>query len=95
VCCNVQWRWGDAPNSNLDNQGDTAFLNAIAGLKQRGATVIIVAHRPNAIAHCNKLLMLEEGQVRAFGPREEVLSQVAPKQASGRVQSIRTGGSNG
>lgn len=85
----------DEPNSNLDNQGDTAFLTAVANLKERGATVVIVAHRPNAIAHCNKLLMLDNGQMRAFGPREEVLEEVAPRQAGGRVQPIRKGGGNG
>ena len=85
----------DEPNSNLDNQGDTALQNAIAGLKARGATVIIVAHRPNAIVHCNKLLMLEDGQIRAFGDRDDVLAEVAPKQAGARVQPIRQGGGNG
>ncbi|MEM9667758.1 MAG: type I secretion system permease/ATPase [Pseudomonadota bacterium] len=85
----------DEPNSNLDNQGDNAFLNAVAGLKSRSSTVVIVAHRPNAIAHCNKLLMLDDGNMRAFGPREEVLKDVAPKQAGGRVQSIGKGSGNG
>lgn len=71
----------DEPNSNLDAVGEDALQLAIAGLKARGATTLIIAHRPTAIAHCNKLMMLENGRMRAFGPREEVLSQVIAKQA--------------
>lgn len=85
----------DEPNANLDNRGDVALQTAIAALKTRGATTIIIAHRPNAIAQCNKLLMLEDGRVRAFGPRDEVLAKVAPKQAGARVTPIRKGDANG
>lgn len=71
----------DEPNSNLDNQGERALQDAIKNLKARKATVLIIAHRPSAVTLCNKLLMLEQGQVRAYGPSEEVLAKVAPKQA--------------
>lgn len=80
----------DEPNSNLDNVGEQALQNAIAGLKGRGATVVIVAHRPSAISQCNKLLMLEEGKMRAYGPRDEVMASVSPKNAAG-VTPIRKG----
>lgn len=82
----------DEPNSNLDHTGEQALQAAIKTLKDRGATVVIVAHRPNAIAQCNKLLMLEDGKVRAFGPRDEVLAKVAPKaQKNGGVTPLRKG----
>jgi len=71
----------DEPNSNLDNVGERALQEAIKSLKARKATVVIVAHRPNAVALCNKLLMLEGGRVRAFGPRDEVMAKVAPSQS--------------
>ncbi|MEL7453136.1 MAG: ATP-binding cassette domain-containing protein, partial [Pseudomonadota bacterium] len=85
----------DEPNANLDNHGDVALQTAIAELRERRATTIIIAHRPNAIAQCNKVLMLEDGRVRAFGPREDVLAKVAPKQAGTRVTPIRKGDANG
>jgi PrtD family type I secretion system ABC transporter len=70
----------DEPNSNLDADGDAALANALSELKARGATVVIVAHRPSGVAFVDKLLLLVDGEVRAFGPRDEVLAQFAPKQ---------------
>lgn len=70
----------DEPNANLDAEGDAALAKAVQGLKARGATTIIVAHRPSAIAYVDKLLWLSDGEVRAFGPRDEILKQLAPKQ---------------
>jgi PrtD family type I secretion system ABC transporter len=64
----------DEPNSNLDVDGDRALTAAIFGLKERGAAVVVVAHRPSAIAAVDKILVLREGRVAAFGPRQEVLS---------------------
>ena len=52
--------------------------------------MIIVAHRPSAIAQCNKLLMLENGKMRAYGPRDEVMASVAP-QKTGSVTPLRKG----
>lgn len=74
----------DEPNSNLDAEGEAALSNAILALKERKATVVVVAHRPSAITHVDKLLMLVDGETRAFGPRDEVLNKIAP----GRVAAI-------
>lgn len=68
----------DEPNANLDADGDAALATAVQGLKERKATTIIVAHRPSAIAFVDKLLMLSDGETRAFGPRDEVLKKIAP-----------------
>lgn len=68
----------DEPNSNLDSEGDIALSNAILAAKQRGASIVIVAHRPSAIAHVDRLLMLVDGEPRAYGPRDEVLAKIAP-----------------
>lgn len=68
----------DEPNSNLDQEGDVALANAILNAKKRGASVVIVAHRPSAIAHVDRLLMLADGETRAYGPRDEVLAKIAP-----------------
>ena len=63
----------DEPNSNLDSIGSAALNDAIRGMKSEGKSVIIMAHRPAAIAECENLLMLENGTRKAFGPRDEVL----------------------
>nr|WP_304504773.1 type I secretion system permease/ATPase [Defluviimonas sediminis] len=63
----------DEPNSNLDAPGSEAVNAAIRALKARGAIVIVMAHRPAAIADCDLVLILKQGQVAAFGPRDEVL----------------------
>ncbi|MEO0467332.1 MAG: type I secretion system permease/ATPase [Pseudomonadota bacterium] len=84
----------DEPNSNLDSEGDAALQNAIKRLKARGATVIIIAHRPNAITHCDQLLLLHEGEVRMMGPRDEVLAKLVPAGNDNdehRVAAIRRG----
>ncbi len=65
----------DEPNSNLDAQGEQALVLAIKDLRERGRTCIVMAHRPSAIQACDVLLMLDRGQPRAFGPKEEVLRQ--------------------
>lgn len=66
----------DEPNSNLDNEGSQALNEAIRTLKSQGRSVMIMAHRPAAIEECQKLLVLDLGAVRAYGPREEVLQKV-------------------
>lgn len=63
----------DEPNSNLDSIGSNALNTAIRDMKAAGGSVIIMAHRPAAIAECDTLLMLEGGMRKAFGPRDEVL----------------------
>lgn len=80
----------DEPNSNLDNDGSVALNNAIRRVKEAGGAVIVIAHRPAAIQECDLLLMLEDGQRRAFGPRDDVLrsmvknhTELVRKQAPG------------
>jgi ATP-binding cassette subfamily C protein len=66
----------DEPNSNLDTEGEQALITAIQSARLRGSVVAIVAHRPSALAGVDKILVLREGTVQAFGPREEILAQV-------------------
>ncbi len=66
----------DEPNSNLDNEGSEAVNTAIRSFKAEGCSVLIMAHRPAAIQECEKLLMLDGGRVRAFGPKDDVLRNV-------------------
>jgi len=66
----------DEPNSNLDNAGSLALNAAIRRHKDEGGAVLIMAHRPSAIQECEKLLVLEGGLRRAFGPRDQVLGEM-------------------
>jgi len=74
----------DEPNSNLDSDGDRALGDAIRALKKMGKTVIVMAHRPSAIAAVDKLIMLRDGQIEAFGDKDEVLKKVVDRKSSVR-----------
>jgi PrtD family type I secretion system ABC transporter len=66
----------DEPNSNLDADGDNALTRAIAGVRARNGIVIVIAHRPNAIASVDLILAMNQGRQIAFGPKEETLAKV-------------------
>ena len=65
----------DEPNANLDAQGEQALVDAIRDAKTRGRTVIIMAHRPSAIAACDNLLLIDKGAQVEYGPRDDVLKK--------------------
>jgi ATP-binding cassette subfamily C exporter for protease/lipase len=69
----------DEPNANLDDAGEAALGRAVLGLKQAGSTVVLVTHRPGAIGLADKLLVLQDGHVRLFGPRDDVLRALRPQ----------------
>ena len=71
----------DEPNSNLDTEGDEALTRAVRGARERGAIVVVVAHRPVGIEAVDQLLVLKDGRVQAFGPKETVLGQVIQRVA--------------
>ena len=66
----------DEPNSNLDTEGDEALTRAIRSARERGAVVVVVAHRPIGIEAVDQILVLKDGRMQAFGPKEQVLAQV-------------------
>lgn len=65
----------DEPNANLDSVGDKALAQAVARAKERGAIVVVAAHRPSALAKVDKVLVLNGGAQMSFGPRDEVLQK--------------------
>jgi PrtD family type I secretion system ABC transporter len=67
----------DEPSASLDGEGEAALQNAVKQLKLRGAIVILVVHRRSALALCDKVLVLLNGQQRDFGPRDDVLRRMA------------------
>lgn len=66
----------DEPNSNLDGDGEEALTQAIFGVRQRQGIVVVVAHRPSALAAVDLVLAMSGGRQQAFGPKDEVLSKV-------------------
>jgi len=76
----------DEPNSNLDEQGEIALAKALAQLKQSKVTVVIVTHRNSVLGSVDKLLMLNDGEMIAYGPRDEVLASLQKKQGPAATQ---------
>ncbi len=66
----------DEPNSNLDAEGEAALDQAIAGLRARGAIVVLIAHRPAALRQVSQILVLQQGQVTGIGERDEMLQRM-------------------
>ncbi|MCP5252129.1 MAG: type I secretion system permease/ATPase [Nitrosomonas sp.] len=70
----------DEPNSNLDDVGEQALLNALIDLRKRRKTIVLITHRSSVISVTNKLLVLQEGVARLFGPTEQVLAELKKQQ---------------
>lgn len=67
----------DEPNASLDDAGEAALVQAVQALKAEGCTVVLITHRTSIISAVDKILLLREGQVAAFGPRDDVLTAMA------------------
>ena len=82
----------DEPNSNLDTEGDEALTRAVRAARERGAIVVVVAHRPIGIEAVDQLLVLREGRMQAFGPKETVLGQVLQRVGAADADQDRVRG---
>ena len=85
----------DEPNSNLDNVGEQALIAAVRKARARGAIVIMIAHRPSVMAVADKLMVLEHGAVKQFGPHTEVIQMIESGSAGDRRKRIRAVGGDG
>jgi len=63
----------DEPNASLDAEGETALTHAMLALREAGSIVIVIAHRPSALAAVDQVLVVAQGAMVTFGPRDEVL----------------------
>lgn len=82
----------DEPNSNLDDAGEQALVRAVLDLKAQGCTVIVVTHRTNIVGVVDRLLVLRDGTLQLFGPRNEVLAALAKAAQAVQPAISRTGG---
>ena len=76
----------DEPNSNLDAEGEAALDRAIRVSMERGASVVVIAHRPSALASIQQILVLSEGRTVALGPRDEILKRVLNRPTTGEAR---------
>jgi len=75
----------DEPNSNLDEVGEAALGNAIQRLKQKQTTIIVITHRNNVLANVDKLLILNDGLVSVYGPKDQVIAHLQQQQAQAQA----------
>ena len=73
----------DEPNANLDDAGDAAFMKALQALKQEKRTVFVTTHRTNVLAAADLIMVLVNGTIQAFGPRDEVAKTLMAKAPAG------------
>lgn len=78
----------DEPNSNLDADGEQALNEGIRKMKESGATVVVVGHRPSIMVHMDRLLVMHDGRIQVYGSKKDVLDQLA-RQSIPPVQPIR------
>ena len=74
----------DEPNSNLDDVGERALGVALQKLKETGATVFIVSHRPNILTRLDRILVMAGGAISLYGERDRVIAELAAQQAKGQ-----------
>lgn len=68
----------DEPNANLDTDGEDALGRSLVALKQRGATVVLISHRPAILSSADMVAVIVDGQLQQFGPRQEVMAKIQP-----------------
>jgi ABC-type protease/lipase transport system fused ATPase/permease subunit len=77
----------DEPNSNLDSVSEEALLKALDEVKSKGATIVVITHRPSVLHAADKMLLMRDGQVELFGSRAQVMAQLAPPAARRAMQA--------
>lgn len=83
----------DEPNANLDDAGENALLQAVELLKKQGKTVVLISHRPGVLKVADRLVIMQDGQVVASGPRDGVLAklnELRASQASAQPPAVET-----
>ncbi|MCL6698606.1 type I secretion system permease/ATPase [Sphingomonas sp. NSE70-1] len=86
----------DEPNAHLDAAGESQLIETLVALRSRNAGVVVVAHRMGVLAAVDKILVMRDGQVEAFGTRDEIMARLggtsatpieAPGQAGGQKKA--------
>ena len=78
----------DEPNSNLDEVGEKALALAIQQLKAAGSTVFVITHRTNILTQLDRLLVMNNGTISMYGPREQVMAELSKQHAQKASQIV-------
>lgn len=81
----------DEPNAHLDQEGEAALSRAIVGIRERKGIIVAVSHRRGILESVNLVGVVSEGELKAFGPRDEILKRlVANRDAAGGQDALST-----
>ncbi|MCB9494742.1 MAG: type I secretion system permease/ATPase, partial [Desulfobacteraceae bacterium] len=83
----------DEPNSNLDIEGEKALVDALKNIKAINSTAVMITHKPELLYHADKILILENGKVKLFGPRDEVFRTITGRENQNLNNSPDSGNS--
>ena len=75
----------DEPNANLDDAGEAALAQTVQQLKAKGKTVVLITHRPGIVGLADHIVLLQDGQLKASGPRDAVLAGLRAAQAAAQA----------
>jgi PrtD family type I secretion system ABC transporter len=84
----------DEPNSNLDAVAEQSLLAMVRELKARGVTVVIITHKLNILSYCDDVLVLNNGTVQAFGPRDQIVNRI-PRSTAAPALTVISGALEG
>lgn len=79
----------DEPNSSLDEAGEAALMLTLRALKEQGSSVLVITHRTSVLPAADKVLILRDGQVAAYGPRDDVLAGLQKAQQQAQQQALQ------
>ena len=83
----------DEPNASLDSDGEAALLATLQSLKAENRTVILITHKTNILSMMDKILVLKQGTMQAFGNRDEIFAKLLAPRVVGS-QAVQPGGPN-
>ena len=82
----------DEPNAHLDAEGEVRLVATLDDLKKKKASVIIVAHRMGILGVVDKIMVMRDGRLETFGPRDEVLGRLKAIQSEEKPEAQRAEG---
>ncbi|WP_336079515.1 type I secretion system permease/ATPase [Thalassospira sp. CH_XMU1448-2] len=67
----------DEPNANLDAEGEASLIRAVRQAADSGAMVVLIAHRQSIMQYAHKLLVMQDGRVKQFGERTDIIRNMS------------------
>lgn len=69
----------DEPTGAMDTQTERHFVRSLEKMLGKAQTVVIATHREAILHICDRIIVIDKGQIVADGPRAEILARSAPK----------------